>query len=1251
MSSAPSAASAFNYPKLPVAESRDEIVASIRQRQVTVVVGDTGSGKTTQLPKMAVEVARALKLGGVVGCTQPRRIAATGVASRVAEEVGAQVGGFVGCQVRFSDQTSEETQIKFMTDGILLAETRGDRSLKKYGVIIIDEAHERSLNIDFLLGYLKQLLARRKDLRVVISSATLDAGGFSEFFDGAPIIEVEGRTFPVDVHYQPPHRDDEPMTRQIGRAVEWINDVDKEGDILVFLPGEREIREAADLLSGLKLPRTQVLPLFARMGMSEQRMIFSPPSGVRRIVLATNVAETSLTIPRIIYVVDSGQARVSRYRPGKGVQQLQIEPVSKASARQRMGRCGRVTEGICLRLYDEEDYEQRSEFTDPEIRRSSLAGVILQMKSLGLGDIREFPFLDPPSPKAINEGRKTLWEIGALDRKTDELTSIGWKLAKIPVDPQLGRMLLAAEKEGALAEVSVIVAGLSIMDPRERPAEKRKEADKAHERWFHADSDFLSLVNLWSELMGFREGRRWKMNQLRKFCGKYFLNFRRVLEWANLHHEVLAVCRRSFKWHVPKVEIGELRSEVWDEKKRGSRSSGSSFDAVHRALLAGVPRQIGWWEKEEKAYRGAGGKLFAVFPGSGLFGANPRPEWVLGFELVETSRLWARQCAKLDPAWVEEVAPHLCRSHYYDASWDIAQGAVYAKERVVSGGLVVVDGRRLHYGRVDPAKAREIFVREGLLGDGMKSKPDFLQHIEVVRDDVHLLEVKLRRPGLWADEFVVEFFEKVIPQDVCTAKGFHSWRKGMTAEERQTLMISAEDCLTCDLESLTPEQFPDELVIGEDSYAVYYQHDPGAKDDGVTLGVHVDQLSSFPDWLPAWGVDGDLAVRVEAMIRALPKDDRVACQPVADTARDFATEWTGYEKTGPLETALAAYLAERTGRLIHASMIDSRKLPDELLTKVWVGDEDGNELAFGTDIHAIREQLSELVSERFDDAANHGWEVSGMVSWECDALPDAVDVGGGTAWPALVDEGSFVGVRVFAEQAEAEVNHRQGCSRLAALAHPDQIKWVEKKFPLSMNGKLMLPVMGRTPERNRTQLMDLAVERSLGQPLPRNADDFVVAAEKMRSGLFNAAEEVAASLEKVAANYQTVATFVEKYRGDRHYGEIADDIGEQFDWLMRPDFLRRAGARWFARYPVYFSALIERIERLESQPLMKDLQKLDQIRPLHEQWLEKAMGDDSSPRWDEIGWLLQEWRVSLFATKVQAVVKTSAKRIGKLLDE
>jgi ATP-dependent helicase HrpA len=688
----------WHYPEeLPVVGMRREIVDAIRQNQVVVVVSDTGSGKTTQLPKM---VAEALgedaeksdtkqgrsKRTKLIGCTQPRRIAAVSVAKRVAEELHVPLGDFVGYQVRFDDKTSRETRIKFMTDGILLAETQGDPNLGKYDALILDEAHERSLNIDFLLGYLKRLLQRRPAMKLVISSATLDAGAFAEFFsegddNPVPVVEAEGRMFPVKEFFLPGN-DDEDLSAHVGRGVDYLNDLDPQGDVLVFLPGEREIREAADLLEGRNYPNTEVLPLFARLGMGDQQRVFQPGSK-RRLVLATNVAETSLTIPRIACVLDSGLARVSRWSPGRGVQRLLVEPVSRASARQRKGRCGRVRDGTCLRLYDEEGLLDRPEFTEPEIRRSSLAGVILRMKALGLPEITEFPFIDPPNPKAVAEGYRTLREVGALDNDK-QLTEIGRELGKLPVDPRMGRMLLEAEYEKCAEEVTVIVAALETSDPRERPADKKREADAAHAKWNDPDSDFLAILNLWGEVSQFYDGRRWRWNQLRKFCGKNFLNAKRVTEWGNV--------------------VEELRDILGNEKPKDSKpASGLSaeYGAVHRSLLAGAPRQFGLWDKENKAYRSASGGFFAIFPGSCLFGIKPRNEWVMGLELVETSKLWARRVARIEPEWVEVVAPHLCRSRYGEAHWDEKQGAVYGKETVICGGLHVVAGRRVHYGRVD----------------------------------------------------------------------------------------------------------------------------------------------------------------------------------------------------------------------------------------------------------------------------------------------------------------------------------------------------------------------------------------------------------------------------------------------------------------------------------------------------------------------------------------------------------------------
>ncbi|MFQ9835343.1 MAG: ATP-dependent RNA helicase HrpA [Akkermansia muciniphila] len=745
----------ITYPDLPISRRRNDILAAMREHQVIVVVGETGSGKTTQLPKMAMELAGEAR--GRVGCTQPRRLAAASVSRRVAEELNCDLGGLVGYQVRFEEKAGPDTRLKFMTDGILLAETQHDPDLRQYHTLILDEAHERSLNIDFLLGYLRLLLGRRRDLRLVISSATLDAGGFSEFFGGAPIIQVEGRTYPVDLHYLPPLHDDEELPAHVARAVDWLDTLDDRGDVLVFLPGEREIREVAEKLKGRNLRNTCILPLFARLGLADQQRIFHPEQGYRRIVLATNVAETSLTIPGIIYVIDSGLARVSRYSPARQVQRLQIEPVSKASARQRAGRCGRVCEGVCIRLYSEKDWEDRPEFTDPEIRRSALAGALLRMKDLGLPEMPEFPLPDPPSSKLVTEGYRTLREIGALD-KARQLTPVGRKLARLPIDPRLARMLLEAQHEQALPEMLVIVAGLGIMDPRERPADAAQKADQAHAQWKEEDSDFLSLLKLWKAAWQFREGRRWRKNQLRKWCGKNFLNFNRMMEWFNLWEDLSRLVRETLKCRISPLEEKTERQ--------------ASFAMIHRSILAGVPRQFGLWDADNREYRGAGGRSFGIFPGSGLFRRKKRSEWVMGVELVDTTRLWMRRASILEPEWVERVAPHLCESHYSGARWDREQGAVYAVERVVCGGLRIIDNRRVHYGRINPAHAREIMIREGLLGGGFRTKPACIRHLETLREDVRQIELKLRRPDqVWCEEGVFEFFNRLVPPGLLYGQG------------------------------------------------------------------------------------------------------------------------------------------------------------------------------------------------------------------------------------------------------------------------------------------------------------------------------------------------------------------------------------------------------------------------------------------------------------------------------------------------
>jgi ATP-dependent helicase HrpA len=1218
----------WNYPKdLPVVEHREEIIAAVQNHPVVVVVSETGSGKTTQLPKM---VAEALGVdGGRIGCTQPRRIAAASVAKRVAEELNVPLSDYVGYQVRFEDRSTSETRIKFMTDGILLAETQGDRDLKQYEALILDEAHERSLNIDFLLGYVRRLLDRRKDLKLVISSATLDAGSFSEFFtiDGipAPVIEAPGRMFPVNEVFLPPWNDED-LPQHVARAVDRLTEIEPGGDVLVFLPGEREIRECADVLEGRQYRNTEVLPLFARLGLGDQQRVFQPGQK-RRLILATNVAETSLTIPRIACVVDCGTARVSRWSPGKGVQRLQVEPVSQASARQRKGRCGRVREGTCVRLYEEEELTERPEFTDPEIRRSSLAGVILRMKFLGLPEISEFPFLDPPAPKAVSEGYRTLREVGALDKERN-LTESGRQIGRLPVDPRLGRMLIEARKEKCLAEVLPIVAALESNDPRERPAEKTREADAAHARWKDGDSDFIGILRLWQDVARFRDEKgRWKRNALRKYAGTVFLNARRVMEWANVQDELADLLEREWK-----LKIGEIGKDL---------SGLGAYATIHKALLSGVPRQFGLWDRENKAYRSANGGFFAVFPGSGLFSAPKRFEWVMGMELVETTRLWARRVARIDPQWVEDVAPHLCTSKFGEAYWDEKQGAVYGKQTVICGGLPVVMGRRVHYGRIDPKAAHGIFLREGVVGGGLRKKCRFLDQMAELREELQSIEQKLRRPGgLWSDEAVLRFFEERIPGEIHTAAAFHKWLE----KNEDRLVMQVGDVVDEDLDDLGLGLFPDVFTHEGEEYPVYYHVAPGERDDGVTLGVHVDQLPKFPDWLPGWGVDGDLLERSEILLRSLPKDLRRACQPIFSMAEGFAELWRYAPKDRPINQALSEYAKERTGAYVPVDDYDPGKLPPELITKIWVCDDDGEELAMGEDVAAIKLQLADRMRIRFEAVANADLEKRGMISWDGESLPERVETPGGPAFPALVDEGKSVGIKAFSCATEAEQSHRAGGARLLCLAHPDQVAHLRKKFPLGLMAKVELPRLG-PGGTSLEELILLAAEGAAGRAFPKSPDEFRAVTEKARGHWFDAASAIGKSIDEIMDLLHEIRDWVEKNRNDRNLGPVAADIEEQLLWLFRGQFAWRAGFSTVRDYPRRLKGIRSRLARISSLPLVKDLEKMDRVRRLWTPWFQQWIANPEDPKLWSHGWALEELRISTFAPDVPVQGKISEKRI------
>lgn len=1209
---------------------------AMRDHQVVIVVGETGSGKTTQLPKMAYELA--IEQGGTdhcprIGCTQPRRLAAATVARRVADEMGTELGNRVGYQVRFVEKVQKETSIKFMTDGILLAETQRDRDLKQYDTLIIDEAHERSLNIDFVLGYLKNLLKRRKDLRVVVSSATLDAGKFSEYFDGAPVVNVEGRAFPVEDHFLPSLSDGEDLSRQVARAVQWVTDLDAGGDVLVFLPGEREIRECAEMLDGRDFINTDILPLFARLGLDEQERIFKTGGRNRRVVLATNVAETSVTIPGIVYVIDSGLARVSRWNPIRQIQRLQVEQISQASARQRRGRCGRICEGVCVRLYSEEILEQSDEYTDPEIRRSSLAGVILKMKSLRLPDVREFPFLSPPSARAINEGHRTLEEVGAMEKQGD-LTQVGHKLAKLPLDPRLGRMLIEAKSRNVLEAVVVMVAGMSVMDVRERPQEKQTEADNAHKKFNDEESDFLTLLHIWSAVAAFRDPGnkrgRFKRNQLRKYCKQNFLSFRRVMEWDQVASELRRLVGQTLQ-----VRIDDVATE---------RNQWGNEAEIHKALLAGIPKQFGYWDKENRVYRSTAGREFAIFPGSGLFGKK-RPEWVIGYELVETARVWARKVAAIDVSWVEEVVPHLCRTRYHSPCWDEHQGAVYGKETVLCGGLTLVDGRRIFYGRVNPVEAHEVFIREAILGGGLRTKGDFLRRLAEVREEVESAEHKLRRSGgLWSDEAVYDFFYDRIPTQICTAKAFQKWRTSGDNEKR--LMLTVQDCVWGDMDDLA--DFPDVVSHGELAYDVSYSQSPGERADGVVFELGLDEIVDFPDYLPSWGVPGLLEERVYLLIRSLPKSQRQACSPGREAASAFIDEWSGWEPTRCMVTELAEFLALRTGHRIGEEMFDLSRLPDNLRPKIRVWSEQEEELGFSEEVGEIRQHLTGVMRERREIQINQEWEMTGGEGWDFDEIPEQADDG---VFPALVDEGETVGMRAYLHLNEAEQSHRAGCVRLFQLVEANQVDYVRRKFPLGMMGKMMLPMMDSGAGELPVDLLRVACEGAMGASLPRDAEAFELAVSRGKGELFERASQVAQGYDSMVDRYRWVSDWIEDNRADRHLGLIADDLSEELQWLLGKGFAWRAGYQRLINYDRYFLAMEERIKRLKSLPLFKDDEKRERVQRQWDRWFADWQESPEDPRLWAAGWLLMEWRVAEFAPSLPRKVKVSEKRVEALIDE
>ena len=1223
-------------PDLPVSEAADELRAALAGHQVVVVAGETGSGKTTQLPKMCLELGRGVT--GMIGHTQPRRLAARTVAERIADELGVDLGQQVGYAVRFTDRVGEDTLVKLMTDGILLAEVQRDRDLLAYDTIIIDEAHERSLNVDFLLGYLAQLLPRRPDLLVVITSATIDPGRFAAHFAGAPVVQVSGRTYPVEVRYRPvvdpddPEADDRDATTAVVDAVRELCAAGP-GDILVFLSGEREIRDTADAVRGSGLAQTEVVPLYARLSAAEQHKVFEPHRG-RRVVLATNVAETSLTVPGIRYVVDPGTARISRWSRRTRVQRLPIEKVSQASARQRAGRCGRVADGICVRLYAEEDFEARPVFTDPEILRTDLAAIVLRMAALGLGDIAAFPFLDPPDRRDIRDAQALLHELGALERAegtgTDvRLTALGRRLARLPVDPRLGRMLLEADRLGCVAEVLVIVAGLVIQDPRERPSEKQQAATEAHARFADPSSDFLAFLALWEHL---REQQRARSSSaFRRMCAQEFLHHQRVREWQDLHGQLRSV-------------VAELGVTV---------SSAPDPDLVHQALLAGLLSHVGLRDDRAKDFQGARGARFVIGRDSAL--AKKPPRWAVAAELVETSRLFARTVARIEPEWVEALAGHLVQRSYSEPHWDRRRGSVVAFERVTLYGVPLVASRRVSYGRVDPALSRELFLQHALVEGDWDTPHAFAAANRALIAEVEELEQRARRRDLrLSDARLYDFYDARVGPDVVSGRHFDSWWKVVRRQQPDLLTLTRGQLLHERAEGVTDDAYPQTWSVGPVDLPLSYLFEPGTPDDGVTLHVPLAVLPRLdPDAL-AWLVPGLREELVTALLRGLPKQWRRLLGPAPDLARDLLRRLDPAQ--GPLLDALRGELLRTTGVDVGLDSFERDRLPAHLRVRVLVEDTDGRVLGEDTDVTALQRQLAPRLQATLAQAADD-LEHSGLRDWTIGALPRTVErAHGGHAvrgFPALVDAGDSVAVRVLATETDQAAAMPLGTRRLLLLTLPSPLRAVKARI----DPRRAL-ALAAAPHGTLAGLLDDCVACALdalvashGGPAWDTAG-FAALREVVRPALAPAVLDVVDAVSRVLAARRDV---------ERRLGALTNpallvaltDVRAQVSSLLPDGFVAETGRDRLGDLERYLRAADRRLERLPRDPATdRVLQR--RVEAMHADWwraLDRLpVGAPVPTALHDVRWMLQELRVSLWAQSLGTRGPVSEQRIRRALD-
>ncbi|OAB61217.1 hypothetical protein AY599_28285 [Leptolyngbya valderiana BDU 20041] len=1226
---------------LPVLEARPQIEEAIRDNQVVVICGETGSGKTTQLPKICLNLGRGA--AGLIGHTQPRRIAARSVSARIAEELGVELGGLIGYQVRFDERHSEDTAVKVMTDGVLLAETQRDRWLDKYDTIIVDEAHERSLNIDFLLGYLKRLMPKRPDLRIIVTSATIDPERFSQHFDDAPILEVSGRTYPVELRYEPPGIDLTDTRELVKATVDAVNNVCREGqgDVLVFLPGEREIREVAKSLEKGKQQHRTVLPLYSRLSAEEQNRVFKPGGG-RRIVLATNVAETSITVPGIRYVVDPGLARLNRYSPRTRVQRLPIENISRASADQRAGRCGRVGPGICVRLYDENDYESRPRFTDPEIVRTNLAGVILQMKALKLGDIEDFPLLERPDRRAVQDGLQTLRELSAIDEE-QKLTKIGRELARLPIDPRIGRILIAAAREDCLNEVLVIASALSVQDPRERPFDKRDQADELHAEYDHPESDFLAYWNLWEIAHGGR--RNITTGRLGNLCRSRMLSFTRMREWIDTQKQLRGL-------------MAELGYHI--------NSKPATYSEIHKAILAGFLGGIGK-KGDKKEFQGVG-QSFVIHPSSSILeGAKrkdaPALDWIVSAELVRTTKLFARTCARVRPTWIEQVAGDLCKRTYENPHFRAGSGKVYAFERVSLFGLEIIGKRRVDYGRVNPAEARELFIHHGLVDGQLKTDAKALEANKQLQDELRTLEDKARRRDLVADiQRRFAFYEKRLPDNVWTAERFETWRKQIEKEEPGRLEMTTGDLLLNDASAITPQKYPDKADVSGTRLPLTYRFEPGEADDGVTVNVPIEALGRLRTSDLDWMVPGLLAERAQAMLRALPKavrrniDAKIVAQEFAE-----ANSQTKDQADAPtLAEALALHVAKLTGVDVNADELASAPVPEHTRPNIRVIDGKGHELAQSRDLMGLKARLSNRLRDALLKADRRWPDRRGITAWDFGRLPEQLEIRRPgvhvVAYPAIVDMGDSVRTAMLERPEAAEAVNRRGVRRLMMLAARRALKQHVEKLP-AMDGLLATYAVLGASDQLRSDLLALVAEMAFmeGKPLPRTKDEMDAAIEEGLEGLGQAADRAVKLADEILARAVRLRARTEADIPPPQRAAAAD-VAEHVHALTPGGFLSRTPPAWLARLPRYLDADRLRLDKLRGTAIDRDHRAMQSIAH-HEARRRRvlALGADAAqeamdrcPALAEYRWMCEELRVATYAQELGVAVPVSDARLESL---